>query len=98
MSGRALFKFRLYVAGDTQNSVLARANLASICETHLREHYQIEIVDVLREPKRGLVDGVFMTPTLLMLAPSPAKKIVGNLSQTERVLQVLGLESMAAHE
>ncbi|HSH95280.1 MAG TPA: circadian clock KaiB family protein [Roseimicrobium sp.] len=92
MNSSATFKFRLYVAGNTQNSVLARANLTRICQTHLPEQHQIEIVDVLREPRRGLADGVFMTPTLLKLFPSPEKKIIGTLSQTERVLQVLELE------
>ena len=97
MSRRVVFKFRLYVAGDAQNSAQAIANLAAICRAHLLDRHDIEIVDVLREPKRALADGIFMTPTLVKLAPSPApKKIVGTLSQTEPVLHALGLETLAA--
>lgn len=86
------FKFRLYVAGDAQNSAQARANLAMLCREHLPDRHQIDIVDVFVEPNRALADGIFMTPTLLKLAPSPARSIVGTLSQTHVVLQALGLE------
>jgi circadian clock protein KaiB len=96
MSRRALFKFRLYVAGDALNSAKALANLAELCRTHLRDRHEIEIVDVFREPKRALADGIFMTPTLVRLAPSPVRSIVGTLSQTQSVLQALGLEALVA--
>jgi circadian clock protein KaiB len=96
MSRRALFKFRLYIAGDAHNSVQAVANLSALCRTHLLDRHDIEIVDVFREPKRALADGIFLTPTLVKLAPAPApKKIVGTLSQTQPVLQALGLETVA---
>ena len=97
MSRRTLFKFRLYVAGDTRNSAQAVANLAALCRAHLPDRHEIEVVDVFREPKRALADGIFMTPTLIKLAPSPApKKIVGTLSQTQPVLHALGLETLPA--
>jgi len=89
-----MFKFRLYVAGDALNSVQAVANLAALCRTHLPDRHEIEIVDVFREAKRALADGIFMTPTLVKLAPAPARKIVGTLSQTQTVLQALGLEAL----
>lgn len=93
MSRRApVFVFRLYVAGDAQNSVLARANLRALCETYLPERHQIEVLDVFREQKRALEDAVFMTPTLLKLAPASTRRIVGTLSQTQDVLLALGLE------
>lgn len=85
------FRFRLYVAGDAQNSVQALANLKALCLAHLPDRHEIEIVDVLREPKRALVDSVFMTPTLVKLGPAPCRKIVGSLSKTEPVLEALGL-------
>lgn len=85
------FNFRLYIAGDTQNSAQARGNLAAICREHLPGHHDIEIVDVLQEPKRALADGIFMTPTLVKLGPAPPRTIIGTLSQTETVLQALGL-------
>ena len=91
MSRPLKFKFRLYVAGDTLNSAQARANLVTICRDYLSDRYEIEIVDVLKDPKRALVDGIFMTPALVKLKPAPEKKIVGTLAQTETVLQTLGL-------
>jgi len=92
MSRRAKFKFRLYVAGDAQNSAQAVANLNALCRAHLPDRCDIEVVDVFREPKRALADGILMTPTLVKLAPAPApRKIVGTLSQTQPVLQALGL-------
>jgi circadian clock protein KaiB len=92
---KATFKLRLYVAGDAQNSAQAVNNLSAICKTHLPGLFEIEVVDVFREPKRALADGILMTPTLIKLAPAPApKKIVGTLSQTEPVLQALGLDAV----
>ena len=94
---RGRFKFRLYVAGDAENSTQAVANLNALCQAHLLDLHDIEIVNVFREPKRALADGIFMTPTLVKLAPSPApRRIVGTLSQTQPVLRALGLEALAA--
>ena len=90
------FQFRLYVAGDAQNSAQALANFDALCRVHLPDGCKVEVVDVFREPRRALADGIFMTPTLVKLAPSPApKKIVGTLSQTQPVLQALGLPAAA---
>jgi circadian clock protein KaiB len=96
MSRRALFRFRLYLAGDALNSAQALANLSALCRAHLPGRHEIEVVDVFLEPTRALADGIFMTPTLVKLAPSPARKIVGTLSQTQAVLQALGLNAIAA--
>ncbi len=85
------FTFRLYVAGDAPNSTQAIANLRALCREHLPERYQIEIVDVLHDPKRALADGVFLTPMLVKTSPGPIRKIVGSLSQRQPVLQALGL-------
>lgn len=87
----ARFKFRLYVAGDAPNSAQALANLTALCHAHLPGRYTIDVVDIFQEPKRALADGIFMTPTLVRLAPSPAQSIVGTLSETQTVLLVLGL-------
>jgi circadian clock protein KaiB len=94
MSRRAQFRFRLYVAGDAQNSTQAVANLNALCRAHLRDRHVIEIVDVFQEPKRALADAIFMTPTLLKLGPSPMRRIVGTLSQSGPVLRALGLENL----
>jgi len=96
MSARAFFKFRLYVAGDAQNSARAMANLSALCRTHLLHRHEIEIVNVFREPKRALADGILMTPTLVKLAPFPVRRIVGTLSETQPLLQALGLQAVTA--
>lgn len=92
MSRRVFFKFRLYVAGNAQNSVQAVANLAALCREHLPDRHEIEVVDVFRQAKRALADGILMTPTLVKLAPSPVQSIVGSLGDTQTVLYALGLE------
>ena len=87
------FKFRLYVAGDGPHSVRAIANLQALCREHLPERHEIEIVDVLKDPRRALAEKVMLTPALVRLAPAPVRKIIGSLSQPESVLQALGLRS-----
>jgi circadian clock protein KaiB len=94
-STAGLFKFRLYVAGDAQNSVQALANLSALCRTYLPERHEIEVVNVFQAPKRALADGIFMTPALIKLAPTPVRRIVGTLSQTQPVLHALGLDALA---
>jgi circadian clock protein KaiB len=91
-----LFKFQLYVAGEAMNSAEAIANLAAFCRAHLPDRFEIEIVDVFREPKRALAEGIFMTPTLVVLTPPPVRRIVGTLSHTQTVLLALGLEDVVA--
>ena len=95
MSTGPLFSFRLYVAGDAPNSALALANLRALCLSHLAGRHTIEVVDVFREPLRALEDGIFMTPTLLRLAPMPVRRVVGTLTQLQPVLQALGLSPEA---
>ncbi len=85
-------KFRLYVAGDTQNSMQALANLTNICQIYLADTYEIEVLDIFKEPGLALEEGVFMTPTLVKLSPAPMIKIVGTLSHRQLILQALGLE------
>jgi circadian clock protein KaiB len=95
MSRHANFKFRLYIAGQAPNSTRAAASLGALCREHLLGSHEIEVVDVFREPRRALADGIFMTPTLVKLAPAPVRRIVGTLSQTETVLVALGLDAVA---
>jgi circadian clock protein KaiB len=96
MSPRSILKFRLYVAGDAVNSTQAVANLTALCRTHLADRYELEVVDVFREPKRALADRILMTPTLIKLGPLPTQRIIGTLSEEHSVLQALGLEPVAA--
>jgi circadian clock protein KaiB len=86
-----IFTFRLYVAGNAPNSLQAIANLTELCETHLAGRHEIEIVDVCLYPSRALTEEIFMTPTLVSLLPYPGRRIVGTLSNTEPILQILGL-------
>ena len=95
MTPRPKFRFRLFVAGDAGNSAQAVANLSAFCRTYLPEGHMIEVVDVLREPKRALAESIFLTPTLVALAPPPVRRIVGTLGQTQVLLRTLGLEGPA---
>lgn len=95
MSHKGMFRFRLYVAGDGLNSAQALTNLTALCRAHLPDRHIIEVIDVFKHPQRALDDGIFMTPTLLKLAPMPIRKIVGTLSQVRSVLQALGLDAVA---
>ncbi len=84
--------FRLYVAGRAPNSLRALSNIRAICETHLADHCQIEVINILEDPMRALADDVLLTPTLVKIAPPPSWQIVGNLSDHSAVLIALGLE------
>lgn len=95
MSPRSKFRFQLFVAGDAGNSARAVVNLTAFCQKYLPERHAIEIVDVLREPKRALAESIFLTPTLVALTPPPVRRIVGTLSQTQTLLLTLGLEALA---
>jgi circadian clock protein KaiB len=81
------------VAGQTPKSILALANLKKICQEHLADKYNIEIVDLVRNPQLARKDQILAIPTLVRNLPQPIKKIIGDLSNTEKVL--LGLEVRA---
>lgn len=82
---------RLYVARNAPNSVRAIANLADICREYLDGRFKLEIIDVLEFPLRALADGILVTPSLAKISPSPAARIVGNLSDRSSVIQALGI-------
>jgi circadian clock protein KaiB len=77
---------RLYVAGQTPKAITAYANLKKICEEHLQGSYQIEVIDLLVNPTLAKDDQILALPTLVRKLPEPIKKIIGDLSNTERVL------------
>jgi circadian clock protein KaiB len=83
-------RLRLYVAGNAPNSVQAIANARAICDEHFTSGHELEIVDLLEYPMRGLADGIIVTPTLLRVSPLPIQRMVGNLSDTNRVVLALG--------
>jgi len=80
------WELRLYVAGQTPKSLTAFANLKKICEEHLAGEYHIEVIDLLKEPQLASGDQILAIPTLVRKLPSPIRKIIGDLSNTERVL------------
>ncbi len=82
---------RLYVAGQTPKSLTAFANLKKICEEHLAGKYTIEIIDLLENPPLAKGDQILAIPTLVRKLPEPVRKIIGDLSNTERVLVGLDL-------
>lgn len=89
------WQLRLYVAGQTPNSITAFANLKRICEEHLEGKYQIEVIDLLKNPQLAMGDQILALPTLVRKLPEPIKKIIGDLSNTERVLVGLDIKPLA---
>jgi len=83
---------RLYVAGQTGRSLAALSNLKTICEEHLAGKYTIEVIDLIEKPQLAKGDQILAVPTLVRLLPEPIRKIIGDLSETERVLVGLDLK------
>jgi len=86
-----VWELRLYVAGQTTKSLTAFANLKQICEEHLAGRYRIEVIDLFKNPQLAAGDQILALPTLVRKLPEPVKKIIGDLSNTERVLVGLDL-------
>lgn len=91
-----IWSLRLYIAGQTPKSMTAFANLKRICEAHLPGRYQIEVVDLLKQPQLAAGDQIVAIPTLVRKLPEPLRRIVGDLSNTERTL--VGLQLRPAGE
>ncbi|HEY4995965.1 MAG TPA: circadian clock KaiB family protein [Aestuariivirga sp.] len=87
---KTIFKCRLYVAGEAENSALALANLTAFCQAHLGKGHKIEVIDVFQNSKKALAEGILMTPTLIKYSPLPVRRIVGTLSNNLNV--VFGLK------
>ena len=77
---------RLYIAGQTPRSIAAFANLKRICEEHLAERYRIEVIDLVQNPQLAAGDQILAVPTLVRRLPEPVRRIIGDLSNAERVL------------
>src|SRR5689334_10287458 len=93
---RKKWELKLYVAGQTSKSLQAFANLKRICEEHLAGEYQIEVIDLLKNPQLAQGDQILALPSLVRKLPAPVRKIIGDLSNTERVLVGLDLRQRAA--
>lgn len=85
------FYLRLYITGQTPRSLAALNNLKKICEERLAGRYQIEVIDLVEKPQLAVDDQIFAVPTLVRKLPEPVRKIIGDLSDTERVLIGLNL-------
>ena len=81
-----IWNLRLYVAGQTNKSITAFANLKNICDEHLAGKYRIEVIDLLKNPQLAKGDQIIAIPTLVRKLPEPLKRIIGDLANTERVL------------
>jgi circadian clock protein KaiB len=92
LKGAVRLSLRLYVAGQLPHSLEAIVNLRRVCAEGAADGAEIEIVDLLQEPERGLADGILVTPTLVRLSPEPVVKIFGALSDPERVSSALGFK------
>ena len=90
----ATWELRLYVAGQTPRSLTAFANLKHICEEHLKGKYSIDVIDLLENPQLAKGDQILAIPTLVRKVPEPMKKILGDLSNTERVLVGLDIKKV----
>ncbi len=89
------YHLRLYVAGQTTKSLAAMANLKRVCEEHLAGRYEIEVIDLLKNPSLAAGDQILAIPTLVRRLPAPLKRIIGDLSNTEKVLVGLDIRSKA---
>ena len=83
---RRTWRLRLYVAGQTPKSIVALANLRRVCETHLAGRYRIEVVDLANQPHLARRDDIVVVPTLVRQLPPPIRKIIGDLSNVDKVL------------
>lgn len=92
--GVAEYELRLYVAGQTARSVKALANLRNLCETHIQGRYSVEVIDLLDKPQLAKGDQILAVPTLVRNLPTPIKKIIGDLSNIERVLIGLDIKTV----
>lgn len=90
------YDLRLYVAGQTPKSMAAIANLKHICDTHLAGRYSIQIIDLVETPQLAIRDHILAIPTLIRRLPEPVKRIIGDMSKTERVIVGLDIELRSA--
>jgi len=94
----AVWELRLYVAGQTPKSITAFSNLKRLCEEHLKGRYKIEVVDLLKHPELAKADQIIALPTLVRKLPEPIKRIVGDLSKSDRVIVGMNLQQLAGSE
>jgi len=92
------YELRLYIAGNTPKSVTALSNLKRYCEVHLKDLYEIEVIDLLKNPQLAAGDQILAVPTLVKKVPEPVRKIIGDLSNEAKVLVGLDIRETKANE
>ena len=90
------YLLQLYIAGQTTKSLAAIGNLSRVCETYLRGRYEIEVIDLLLDPALAAADQILAIPTLVRRLPGPVRRIIGDLSNTEKVLVGLAIQTRVA--
>jgi circadian clock protein KaiB len=86
------WELKIYVAGETEKSRVAIENLRRVCDEHLKGEYHIEVVDLMKNPQLAAKDQIFAVPTVIRQLPEPIKKLIGDLSATEKVLVGLDIK------
>lgn len=94
-TGAPDYNLRLYVAGQTPKSVAAIANLKKLCERHLAGRYNVQVIDLMKDPALAQRDQIVAIPTLIRQLPEPMKRVIGDLSNSDRVLVGLDIEPVA---
>lgn len=92
-STQQVWKFSLYIAGNSQRSATALANLNKYCKQFLEDHFNIEVIDLIKNPAFAERDQIVAMPTLIRKAPAPVKRIVGDLSSKERFIEVMNIST-----
>jgi len=90
-NGEEIYKLRLFVTGATPNSTRAIANLKAICEKYLKGHYELEIIDTYQQPLAAISEQIIALPLLIKKSPLPERRLIGDMSDTEKVLKGLSL-------
>ena len=88
------YVFRLFVTGATPNSARAVINLKAICETYLKDRYQVEIIDVYQQPHMAELEQIIALPMLIKVSPAPERRLIGDMADTAKVLRGLGLNEI----
>ena len=89
----SVWQLHLYVAGSTARSVLASGNLQRLCDQYLKGHYRVTVIDIVKQPELARDSQILATPTLVRVVPGPQKTVIGCLSDTQRVLKALQMDS-----
>ena len=93
-AAKKVWRLRLYVAGQTSKCIAAQKNLKKYCEEHLKGQYEIEVIDLLKEPRLAEGEQILAIPTLVKKVPEPIRKIIGDLSNEEKVLVGLDIKPL----